>query len=77
MAMREPKPLSPKDIAKGMGPKTPPSKRVGPGKPKQPLMPKAKKPLAKKPMMPMMPKAKNPKTQNQMMKKSSSKGSMY
>ena len=39
-SMREPKPLSPKDIAKGLGRKTPPSKRVGPSKPKQPMMPK-------------------------------------
>ena len=39
-AMREPKPLSPRDVAKGLGRKTPPLKRVGPSKPKQPMMPK-------------------------------------
>jgi hypothetical protein len=39
-AMREPQPLSPKDIAKGLGRKTPPSRRVGPGTPKQPSMPR-------------------------------------
>jgi hypothetical protein len=39
-AMGEPKPLSPRDVAKGLGRKTPPSKRVGPGTPKQPSMPR-------------------------------------
>jgi len=57
----------------------------------KPPMTQAKKPMtqktpvksagaaskAKKPTMPMMPKAKKPMTQNRMMKKSSSKGSMY
>ena len=37
-AMKEPKPLSPRDVAKGLGGKTPPSKRVGPSKPKKPSL---------------------------------------
>ncbi len=37
-AMREPKPLSPRDVAKGLGGKTPPSKGVGPSKPKKPSL---------------------------------------
>ena len=42
-AMRQSKPLSPKDVAKGMGRKTSPLKRVGPGKPKLPARPMPKK----------------------------------
>lgn len=37
-AMREPEPLSPRDVAKGLGRKTPPSKRVGPIKSKNPSL---------------------------------------
>ncbi len=53
-AMREPKPLSPKDFAKGMGRKTLPLKRVGPGKPKLPARPMPKQMgIAKLPARPM------------------------